>query len=163
MDSLSVSMTSASIQRNFTMVTSFFISMWMTFLFLVLLLMQSKGSSIISQNFDMKDLGPADMILGMKVSRTHNGISLSLSHSIEKMLHKFDFYNSKPISTLWFFNCFEDTGEPVSQLEYSQLIGSLLYISKKTRPDISYALGRLSRYTSNLSREHWTILERVFR
>ena len=52
------------------------------------------------QNFDMKDLGPADMIFGMKISRTPNKISLSLSHSIEKMLHKFDFYNPKLVSTL---------------------------------------------------------------
>ena len=50
----------------------------------------------ISLNFNMKDLGHADMILG---SRLSNGISSSLSHNIERMLHKFDFYNSKPIST----------------------------------------------------------------
>ena len=37
----------------------------------------------LSQNFDMKDLGPADMILGMKIFRTINEISLSLSHNIE--------------------------------------------------------------------------------
>ena len=54
-------------------------------------------------------------------------------------------------------------GEPVSQLKCSQLIGSLLCISNMTRSDISYAVGRLSRYTSNPSREHWTALERVFR
>ena len=47
----------------------------------------------------MKDLGTADMILGMKISKTYNGISLSLAHSIERTLYKFDFYNSKPIST----------------------------------------------------------------
>ena len=32
-----------------------------------------------------------------------------------------------------------------------------------TRPGISYAVGRLSIYTSNPSREYWTALERVFR
>ena len=51
----------------------------------------------------------------------------------------------------------------MSQLKYSQLIGSLLYIFNKTRPDISYAVGILSRCTSNPSREHWIALERVFR
>ena len=30
----------------------------------------------LSQNFDMKDLGLADIILGMKIFRTPNGISL---------------------------------------------------------------------------------------
>ena len=50
-------------------------------------------------NFDMKDLAPADMILGMTIFRTPDGVSLSLSYSIERMLHKFNFYNSKSIST----------------------------------------------------------------
>jgi len=51
----------------------------------------------------------------------------------------------------------------VSQLEYSQLISSLLYISNRTRPGIPYEAGRLSRYTSIPSREHWTVLARVLR
>ena len=57
----------------------------------------------------------------------------------------------------------KNTGEHVSQLEYSQLIGSLFYISNKTKPDISYVVGRLSRYTSNHSKEYWIALKRVFR
>ena len=90
---------------------------------------------------------------------------MSLSHSIKRMLHKFDFYNSKPISTLYDSSIAfkKNMGEPVSQLKYSQLISSYLYISNRNRPDISYAIGRLSRYTSNPSREHWTVLESVFR
>jgi len=113
----------------------------------------------------MKDLGPADMILRMKICRYSDESSLSLSHSIERMLHKFDFYDFKPISTPYDSSIAlkKNTGEPVSQLEYSQLIGSLLYISNRTRPDISYAVGRLSRYTSSPSKEHWTALERIFR
>src|SRR3954465_13051565 len=101
----------------------------------------------------MKDLGPADMILGMKVSITSNKISLSLSHSIEKMLHKFEFYNSKPISTSYNSSIAlkKNLGEPVSQLKYSQLIRSLLYISNRIRPDISYAVSKLIRCTSNPS------------
>ena len=81
------------------------------------------------------------------------------------MLHKFDFYNSKPISTPYDSSIAlkKDTGEPVSQLEYAQLIGSLLYISNRTSSDISYAVGRLSKYTSKRSREHWTALKIVFR
>ena len=40
---------------------------------------------------------------------------------------------------------------------------SLLYILNRTRPDVAYAVGRLSRYTSNPSEEHWKALERIFR
>ena len=43
------------------------------------------------------------------------------------------------------------------------MIGSLLYLSNKSRPYISYAVERLSRYTQNPSKEHWNALERVFK
>ena len=75
----------------------------------------------------MKDLGPADVILGIKISKSSDGISLSLAHNTERMLHKFDFYNSKSIYTPYDSSIpLKNTGEPVSQLKYSQLIGSLI-------------------------------------
>ena len=65
----------------------------------------------------MKDLGPTNMILGMKISRTQNGILLSLSHSIKRMFHKFNFYNSKSISIPSNSSiALENTGELVFQL-----------------------------------------------
>ena len=84
----------------------------------------------------------------MKISKTSDGISLSLAHGIERMLHKFDFYNSKPIFIPYDFSISlkkKNTGEPVSQLKYSQLICSLLYISNMTRLDISYAVLTLKK------------------
>ncbi|GJQ93504.1 hypothetical protein Tco_0004643 [Tanacetum coccineum] len=41
-----------------------------------------------------------------------------------------------------------NTGKPVDQLEYSRAIGCLMYAMISTRPDIAYAVGRLSRYPS---------------
>jgi len=81
------------------------------------------------------------------------------------MLHKIDFFKCKYVSTLTDSSIAlkKNTGKPVSQLEYSQLISSLLYLSNMTRLDITYVISRLNRYTSNPNREHWTALERVFR
>ncbi|GJX40681.1 integrase, catalytic region, zinc finger, CCHC-type containing protein [Tanacetum coccineum] len=50
-------------------------------------------------------------------------------------------------------------GTPVSQLEYSRAIGCLMYAMIRTRPDIAFAIGKLSRYTSNPSALHWQALE----
>jgi hypothetical protein len=110
-------------------------------------------------------MGEAHVILGMKIERTSQGILLSQSSNIEMMLKKFNYFDSKPVSTPYDSNVHlkKNQGEPFSQLKYSQMIGSLLYIANKTRPDISYAVGRLSRYTHNPSREHRNALERVFK
>ncbi|GKF66373.1 hypothetical protein Tco_0192890, partial [Tanacetum coccineum] len=55
------------------------------------------------------------------------------------------------------------TGKPVDLLEYSRVIGCLTYAMTSTRPDIAYVVGRLSRFTSNPSRQHWKAIIRVFK
>ncbi|GJY08782.1 zinc finger, CCHC-type containing protein [Tanacetum coccineum] len=49
-----------------------------------------------------------------------------------------------------------------SKLEYSRAIGCLMYAMISTRPDIAFAVGKLSRYTRNPSALHWQALGRVF-
>ncbi|RVX00179.1 Retrovirus-related Pol polyprotein from transposon TNT 1-94 [Vitis vinifera] len=49
----------------------------------------------------------------------------------------------------------------VAQIEYAQIIGSLMYLMNCTRPDIAYAVGRLSRYTQSPNQDHWTTVRRV--
>nr|GFB65338.1 zinc finger, CCHC-type [Tanacetum cinerariifolium] len=56
-----------------------------------------------------------------------------------------------------------NTGKPVDQLEYSRAIGCLMYAMTSARPDIAYVVGRLSRFTSNPSRQHWKAITRVFK
>ncbi|GJW05862.1 hypothetical protein Tco_1568285 [Tanacetum coccineum] len=52
-------------------------------------------------------------------------------------------------------------GQSVSQLHYTQVVGSLMYIMNYTRPDLTYSVSRLSRYLHNLSKDHWDALVRV--
>ena len=54
-------------------------------------------------------------------------------------------------------------GEPISQVEYSRIIGSLMYAMNCTPPDIAYAVNKLSRFTSNLGKDHWKALVRVLK
>jgi len=50
-------------------------------------------------------------------------------------------------------------GESVAQLKYFPVIGYLNYIANCTKPDITYAVERLSTYTSNPNNSHWDALE----
>ena len=47
---------------------------------------------MLNSKFNMKDLGVADVILGIKITRTSDGLVLSQSHYIKKVLEKFGRY-----------------------------------------------------------------------
>ena len=46
---------------------------------------------------------------------------------------------------------------------YREVVGSLLYLSSKTRPDMSFAVNYASRYTSNPTKEHIINIKRTLR
>ena len=46
---------------------------------------------------------------------------------------------------------------------YREAIGSLLYASLATRPDIAFAVNQAARYVSDPGRAHWTAVKRIFR
>ena len=52
--------------------------------------MVTETKNILTQRFDMKDLGLAYVILGIKISRTTEGITLSQTHYVEQLLERFN-------------------------------------------------------------------------
>ncbi|XP_072058025.1 secreted RxLR effector protein 161-like [Arachis hypogaea] len=52
-------------------------------------------------------------------------------------------------------------GRPIAQLEYASAIGSLMYAMHYTRPDIAFAVCKLSRFTGKPSNKHWKAITRV--
>ncbi|GJT87611.1 zinc finger, CCHC-type containing protein [Tanacetum coccineum] len=109
------------------------------------------GLKLAPKQFSMKDMGEADVILGIKIKRENKGTVTTQSHYIEKILKKFNHEDCSPASTLMdpVEKLKPNTGKPMNQLEYSRSIGCLMYVMTSTRPDIAYAVGRLSKFTSN--------------
>ena len=105
----------------------------------------------------MKDLGLADVILAIKIKRTSYEIILSQPHYVNNILEKFDKDKSSiaktPEDVTLHFS--KNKAESISQVEYSKVIGSLIYLMSCTRPNIAYAVNKLSRYTSNPRVKHW--------
>ena len=50
--------------------------------------------TFLSKQFDMKDLGEADVILNIKQIQNESGITLSQSHYVEKILNRFNYMDS---------------------------------------------------------------------
>ena len=87
----------------------------------------------------------------------------SNQHYIDKILVKFNKFDTNVARTLIDVNLHlsknKEKGE--SQLEYSHIIGSLMYLINCTRPDIGYSVSRLSRYTSIQGSDHWKAIVRL--
>ena len=45
---------------------------------------------------------------------------------------------------------------------YREAVGALLYVSLMTRPDISYAVGQVSKHCQNPNQSHWEAVEQIF-
>nr|GEY52841.1 zinc finger, CCHC-type [Tanacetum cinerariifolium] len=124
-----------------------------------------KTKRFFSSRFSMKDIRETNVILGIKIKRKNKGIVITQSHYIEKILKKFNHEDCSPVSTPMdpVEKLKPNTGKPVDQLEYSRAIGCLMYAMTSTRPDIAYTVGRLCRFTSNPSRQHWQTITMVFK
>ncbi|GJS22669.1 zinc finger, CCHC-type containing protein [Tanacetum coccineum] len=84
-----------------------------------------------------------------------NGELKEESHYIEKVFKKFNYFECTPVSTLMDTSkkLMPNNGQAVSQLEYSRVIGCLMYAMTCTRPAIAFAVGKLSRYSNGLKGE----------
>ena len=123
----------------------------------------NQTKKMLHSSFDMKDMGEADVILGIRIQKNSNGYILTQSHYIEKTLKKFGHYDDRPVVTPFDpkVQLKKNKGQSVSQLQYTQVLGSLMYIMNCTRPDLAYSVSRLSRYSHNPGRDHWDALVRV--
>uniref|UniRef100_A0A2N9F2G9 Reverse transcriptase Ty1/copia-type domain-containing protein n=1 Tax=Fagus sylvatica TaxID=28930 RepID=A0A2N9F2G9_FAGSY len=128
----------------------------------------------LSSNFEMKDMGEADYILGVKIFRDRLKKILGLSQQtyIKKVLERFEMSDCKPIDTPISKNeslsknmCpkTQDEQEKMARVPYANAIGSLMYVMMCTRPDICYAVGLVSRFQSNPELAHWKAVKRILR
>ncbi|XP_070008283.1 uncharacterized protein [Nicotiana sylvestris] len=125
----------------------------------------NETKNLLSSKFEMKDLEEAYVILGTKIKRTANGFSLSRSHYIDKILKGFNCFDVALVRTPYdpSIHLRKNKESSISQTEYAKIIGSVIFLMNYTRPDIAYAVSRMSRYTHNPSSEHWNALHHLLR
>ena len=119
----------------------------------------------LSVRFQMKELGQLKHFLGLEVDRTQEGIFLCQQNYSKDLLKKFGMLECKPISTPMEPNgklCAHEGKDLEDALMYRQLVGSLIYLTL-TRPDISYAVGVMSRYMQNPKKSHLEAVRRILR
>jgi len=117
----------------------------------------------------MKDLGPLHHFLGVKGIQDHltGVIWIGQPSYTEKMLQKYGMYDSKPVRTPVNPDVklvpSENPDDVCNQLMYQAVVGSLLYLSTKTRSDIAYAVSRVTHFCAKPTKEHWAAVKRILR
>ncbi|GJU92725.1 retrovirus-related pol polyprotein from transposon TNT 1-94 [Tanacetum coccineum] len=107
----------------------------------------SKLKAQLAREFEMKDLGPANKILGMQIhrDRVSRKIWLSQKSYVKKILQRFNMQDCKPISTPFATNIklsskmspsSEKERMEMSRVPYASAVGSLMFAMICTRPDI---------------------------
>ena len=123
----------------------------------------------VSKSVKIQDLGPVKDFLGMSINIDYNTQILQIDQIkyINNMLQRFNKAILNPVSTP------TDLGVQLQKYEgkvskeditlYQQQVGSLLYLTTRTRPDLAFAVGRCSRYASNPGPIHFKALDRIWK
>jgi len=106
-----------------------------------------------------------DIILEIKISKISNGLVLSQSHYVKKILEKFSKDDNSIVKTPIdiIIHLFKNRSKGINQLEYSQIIRCLMYIITYIRPNIAYLVSKLSTFTSNSNMNHRKVIKRTLK
>lgn len=115
--------------------------------------------------FKCKDLGNLNQFLGIKITKTKDGMFLSNKTYLENVLNRFEMSNCNAVSTPLDVNPPRDLNGPciIDLKPYRELVGCLMYAMLSTRPDLSIAVNFFSRYQTNATESQWVGLKRVLR
>ena len=119
------------------------------------------------EKFDVKDLGDLTYFLSVKIEQDHRAGTtwIGQPNYTETILKKFGMENCKGLSTPVDASAKlikgTETSEYVDESHYQSAVGSLLYLSMKTRPDITFAVSLTARFCSKPTTQHLTAIKRI--
>ncbi|KAM0003914.1 putative RNA-directed DNA polymerase [Helianthus debilis subsp. tardiflorus] len=119
----------------------------------------------LGHKFSIKDLGLLHHFLGIEVIPTPQGLFLSQHRHIQDVLTSFKMDGAKDVLTPLSVSdplSSVDSTPPIDPTPYRKLVGSLQYLAF-TRPDISFAINKLSQFMHSPRQSHWQALKRVLR
>ena len=130
--------------------------------------------AFLMSKFQIKDLGPAQLCLGLNITRDRNKgkIWIDQQKYIVETLEKFKMKDCNPVKapadphqklTKSMSPTTEDEEQKMRDVPYLEAVGRLVFISQTTRPDITYAVHNVARFNSNPGVPHWNAVKRIFR
>lgn len=122
--------------------------------------------TLLGEKYKMKDLGAVQRYLGVEFDRNNSGgLFLHLTTYTEALIHEYDMQHCKkeftPLPLGFLLKT--DTGTPAfDSSTYSRAVGKLIFLTH-TRPDISHAVGLVSRFMQFPQQAHWEAVLHILR
>ena len=117
------------------------------------------------QLFDMSDLGLLSYYLGIEVKQEAGMITLCQSAYAGKILEATGMTGCNTCHTPMENRlklCKGNADDAVDSTRYRSIVGSLRYLCN-TRPDITHAVGMVSRYMEAPTASHWAAVKQILR
>ena len=126
---------------------------------------------LVANLFDIRDLGPAAQFLGMVITRDRKNRTVTLSSAAyaAEILERFGMQDCRPrftpIDKGVVLLPAKDSNDllDTKRYPYAAVIGSLLYLSACTRPDLTCAVNYLARYMAKPTKVAWDAAMSVLR
>ena len=123
-----------------------------------------KIKQFLIKRFRMTDLGPVSCFLGIRFTQAEGKITMDQTDYLKEKLIKFQMDKCKPRTTPCELAGYTENDAPFDNITlYREMVGSLIYATTCTRPDLSWTVSKLSQHLSNPSLTHFTMLKHVFR
>lgn len=124
-----------------------------------------KVKNMLSTRFKMKDLGSLKHFLGMDFSQSDGCVKVSQKRYVEKILERFNMQECRiretPCDQKLDYS--EDAPKMSDVKKYREAVGSLIYLTTCTRPDLCFVVSKLSQHFADPTDEHWVTVKHVLR
>ena len=134
--------------------------------------LMDEAKAWLAKHFKIKDMGSPKLVVGLEIIRDEERgtTAISQGHFVDELAVRYH-QTTAPTAPTPLSSGFEFTNEDcpsteadkeeMTHLPYRSLVGALMYVMIGTRPDISFAVGCLSRYLINPGKRHWDQALRV--
>ena len=122
----------------------------------------------LSSTFEMKDLGLAKRFIGLDITRNSDGdVIVSQEHYLRRCLERFGMQDAKPVYTPMDpslkLRKRQDGDNSTDATLYREIIGSFNHAAIYSRPEIAFAISKLSQFMSDPSDTHMAAAKHFMR
>ena len=128
----------------------------------------------LQTRWQISDGSPAHFHIGITIEHDRAARTLTLSQTalIDRVVSQFGLTDAHPVAIPFESGHYlskdpspksDDKRATMSRTPYRELIGSLMYLAIRTRPDIVFAINQLCRFLDCYGKTHWKAAKRVVR